>query len=256
MSEALGRRQAQGETQYPAAALLLRAEGELANYSAWIAGLFARDFRRSFPGGGRVLDFGAGPGILAQGFLERTGVRPEGVELDPALRALLIQRGFAGYSSTAELAGCYEAVFSSNVLEHIPDDLAALRDLHERLEPGGILLLYVPAFQAIWTRLDDRVGHFRRYTRKDLAAKLTAAGFKVEHSRYCDSVGFLLALAFRVIGSRNGEPSAWSLRLFDRFLFPISRFLDHFTNRFFGKNVYLKAIRKPIAPLPPAEGRG
>ena len=55
-------------------------------------------------------------------------------------------------------------VFSSNVMEHLEDDVEVLRQLHDKLRSGGHLALSVPAFPALWTSLDDRVGHFRRYT--------------------------------------------------------------------------------------------
>src|SRR6266446_6235173 len=69
------------------------------------------------------------------------------------------------------------------------DDLSALNNLCNKQTDGGMLLLYVPAFASIWTRMDERVGHYRRYTRRELAAKLIDAGYKVNTAFYCDCIG-------------------------------------------------------------------
>ena len=226
---------------YGGAELLLRIEDDLRNYNAWIVDMFVRALAPVAPTA-RVLDFGCGIGTLSALFAERTGVRPEGVEIDPAQRVRFAARGFVAHAALEDAPGPYDAVFTSNVLEHIEDDVAALRGLRERLAPGGALLVYVPAFEAIRTSMDDRVGHFRRYRRGDLARKVAQAGFSVRQARYCDSLGFGLALAFRLLG-REGEPSSASLRLFDRVLLPCSKALDLACAPLFGKNVFLVADR-------------
>jgi hypothetical protein len=70
--------------------------------------------------------------------------------------------------------------------------------------------------------------------------------------RYCDSVGFGLALLFKVVGGRDGVPSSRSLRLFDRYLVPLSRLSDVALSRLFGKNILAHAVRDAAA----SEGRG
>ncbi len=232
------------QTRYAGTALLLRGESLLARYNAWIVDLFMRQLPA--PGvdpAWRVLDFGAGIGTLSQIFRARTGLRPEGVELDPAQRRLLAERGFVTHASLTDAGEGYDLIFTSNVLEHIEDDVGALAQLQQRLRPGGLLLVYVPAFRSIWTTLDDRVGHYRRYTRGELEHKLAEASLQVTRSRYCDSVGFGLAWAFRFIGSESGEPSDRALRFFDRWLLPLSRALDTVAARHFGKNVLAVAVK-------------
>ena len=66
-------------------------------------------------------------------------------------------------------------------LEHIEDDRGALARFAGLLKPGGRLVLVVPAYQALFNPLDANDGHFRRYGRADLNAKLANAGFKVVH---------------------------------------------------------------------------
>ena len=73
-----------------------------------------------------------------------------------------------------------EAVISVNVLEHIKDDEKALRNMRELLQPGGYLLLFVPALNRLFGTLDENVDHYRRYDKAELKSKLERGGFTVE----------------------------------------------------------------------------
>jgi hypothetical protein len=116
-----------------------------------------------------------------------------------------------------------------------------LRSMHRKMCPGGTLALFVPAFESIWTALDDRIGHRRRYTQESLAEVVRRSGFRVEYACYVDSIGFLLALLFRLVGSKDGSLNRTHLVVFDRVIFPVSRVMDLICRRFFGKNVFLVA---------------
>jgi SAM-dependent methyltransferase len=67
-----------------------------------------------------------------------------------------------------------------NVLEHVEDDLAGLRNIHCALRPGGRAVVLVPHGQEIFGTLDAALGHYRRYSRQQLGARLREAGFRVE----------------------------------------------------------------------------
>lgn len=231
--------------RYSGADFLLRAEGDLQRYNDWIVASLARAMTAAgLARPQRVLDFGCGIGTLSRIFERRTGIRPEGVEIDAGQLALYRDRGFAGHAALADARADYELIFTSNVLEHIPDDRTSLRELHAHLAPGGLLLVYVPAFELLWTRMDDKVGHQRRYTRGGLQSRLQEAGFAVLSTRYCDSLGFLAALAFRLLDGGADEPSSAALRLYDRWVLPPSRLLDVVLHPLLGKNV-LAVARKP-----------
>jgi len=77
----------------------------------------------------------------------------------------------------------------SNVLEHVEDDLAALRQLHDLLAEGGRLVLVVPMLPALYGGIDRAIGHYRRYRRGELAEKLAKAGFSVEHEQPMNAIG-------------------------------------------------------------------
>lgn len=233
--------EAQPASAYSGAGFLLRVEEDLRNYNEWIVDSFVASLEGRLPKEAKVLDFGCGIGTLSRIFAGRTGLMPEGVELDAMQRDVFRERGFRAYASLSEAQSAYDVIFTSNVLEHIEDDVATLRALRERLAPGGVLLVYVPAFKLLWSSLDDKVGHLRRYTKEELDGKLESCGYRVRESRYCDSLGFGLAILFRIIGSRDGEPSSRSLYLFDRFLVPVSKLTDLLLSRVLGKNVFAVA---------------
>ena len=130
-------------------------------------------------------------------------------------------------------------IFSLNVFEHIDDDDAALRQIRQKLQPGGSLLLYVPAFQCLWSSLDDQVCHRRRYTKTSLRRLVERAGFSIEKLRYADSLGFVVTLVFRLSRRKFEALTPASIGLYDRWIFPPSRVLDLLFNRWFGKNVYV-----------------
>jgi SAM-dependent methyltransferase len=114
-----------------------------------------------------------------------------------------------------------DAVVCVNVLEHIDDDLAELGKFHRRLQPQrGHLCLFVPARPEIYAPIDKDFGHFRRYTRTELRKKISTAGFAIRRLNYFNSVGyFAWWLNFCVLKKREFDVK--SVRIFDRFIFPI-----------------------------------
>jgi SAM-dependent methyltransferase len=191
-------------------------------------------------GAKRVLDFGAGSGTFARP-LSAQGVDVIAVEPDAALRAKLPGHAYADVAGIPDAA--VDLVYSFNVLEHIEDDAAALAQLRRVLRPGGRLLLYVPAFMVLYTEMDRRIGHLRRYRKQPLKRLVERAGFTVEDVRYADSLGYLAALAFRLAGPRDGSLSAGAVKLYDRYVFPLSRMLDLALDPLVGKNLVLRATR-------------
>jgi len=129
------------------------------------------------------------------------------------------------------------------VLEHIADDAAMAARWWRALRPGGRLLVYVPAFEMLFSSMDRKVGHHRRYRLGGLRQILAAAGFRVVQGRYADSLGFVATMLFKLIDSGSGDVNRRMLRLYDRAAFPASRALDRVVGRFIGKNVYVVAVK-------------
>ena len=190
----------------------------------------------------RILDFGAGTGTLARVARER-GHEVECVEPDVELGRRLQAEGFGWVGSIEELRGeTFGVVYTFNVLEHIQDDAAALAALLTVTEPGGRLLVYVPAFPILFTAVDRHVGHFRRYRRRELVKLVEGAGFIVDRCRFADSLGFFATLTYR-ISRGSGTLNERAVRAYDRLVFPLSRAVDRLVDRWFGKNLVLHAHR-------------
>jgi len=212
-------------------------------YNDHIVDRFVSALRRA-PTGSPVLDFGAGIGTLTRRFRERTGLVPSAVELDPSQRQELDAQGISARAEVLDYPeGHFGLVLSSNVLEHIEDDVGALREIHGRLRAGGIAAFWVPASPMLYSAFDRRVGHHRRYTRHALVAAFEAAGFEVLHVTHEDSLGFLVALVFKVVRRRNGKVGPRAIRMYDAAIFPASLVVDRVAARFFGKNLFLVARR-------------
>jgi hypothetical protein len=103
------------------------------------------------------------------------------------------------------------------------------------------ILLYVPAFQVLYSSMDRKVGHYRRCRLRELRTKVEKAGFKVRQSSYVDSLGFIAALIYRVLDRGDGAINVRALRLYDRYVFPVSVICDKFFGWWFGKNLVLVA---------------
>lgn len=185
--------------------------------------------------GARVLDAGCGTGLLLSQLPE--GLRLAGLDLSPralehAARRLpgaeLRPGSLPGDLSFTEAS--MDWILLTDVLEHVEDDAAALAALARLLAPGGRLLLTVPAFPFLWTRHDTEHGHFRRYTRARLRARLQEAGFTIERLTFYNTLLFPAVLAVRAlkrITGREGDdmeiPPAPLNTLF-RWIFSLERF--------------------------------
>ena len=212
---------------------------EAVNYNRALLDFIRAQARKS----GQVLDFGAGVGTFALA-LAGEGYAVECVEPDAAQRAAIAAAGVPVHADLAAIPrASVDCAYTLNVLEHIDDDLAALRALGSTLRIGGRLVVYVPAFPVLYTSMDRKVGHVRRYRRRDLRAKVETAGLTVLRSEYVDCLGFAATLAYRAFGSRVGDVDRDALRMYDRYAFPVSRQLDRALSRVIGKNLLLVAQR-------------
>jgi putative flippase GtrA/SAM-dependent methyltransferase len=201
------------------------------------------------PVAGPILDFGAGDGVFAESFL-RDGVAVDCVEPDAANQASLRELGLTVVADIrAVTSNRYCVAYSINVLEHLHQPDWYLAELHRVLRPGGTLFVFVPAFDILWTSLDDEVEHVQRFSRRTLAGVLAQAGFELESLRYFDSLGFVAALAVRLL-EKFGLFRYWrgSVGLYDKAIFPLSRLCDHCLANVVGKNL-IAVSRKSGAKL-------
>jgi len=222
---------------------LLAVEEHLPGYNAYIV----RRMAQYLAGGKSVLDFGAGIGTLAIAWEKQTGIKPECLEVDTRQRQMIVERGFTCYPSTEAVRKRFAGIYSSNVLEHIEDDLGALKQVRSLLAEGGLLAVFVPAFMSLFSAFDSSLGHYRRYARAELIEKVRSAGFQVVLCEYVDCLGFYAwFLKMKLLRGNAGVklPNATELRFYDRWIFPASTLLDRLLmRRVVGKNLLLFAKR-------------
>jgi hypothetical protein len=113
-----------------------------------------------------IVEFGAGTGTLVEVMEQEHGLKPVCVEIDPKLIEILKSKGFQTYTDIKMLPNSAEFIYTSNVLEHIKDDVDALVQIRSKMLPGALLAIYVPALPILYSEMDAKVGHYRRYTKK------------------------------------------------------------------------------------------
>ena len=140
-----------------------------------------------------------------------------------------------------------DTIIMVNVLEHIEDDGSAIEALHRVLKPGGHLLLFVPALQFLYSEVDRKHGHFRRYHLPPLAYKLNMHGFEIQDKRYFDLAGVLPWWLINTLGKKTDFNPAMAT-LYDRFFIPVTKFIERFISPPLGKNILIIAERAALKP--------
>jgi len=127
------------------------------------------------------------------------------------------------------------SVLYIDVLEHIEDDAREVVIAARRLELGGHLIALCPAHQWLFSPFDAAIGHYRRYAAAS-CRRLTVPGLRLVALRYLDSVGMLASAANKLL-LRASTPTKEQILLWDRFMVPVSRCLDHLINHRLGKSI-------------------
>jgi SAM-dependent methyltransferase len=212
------------------------------NYSAWILEMIGPHIN------GRIFEVGAGRGTYSTYFADHghlTALEPsekQSVALRERLKdhpnAVVITAQLNGTAAP----GSYDTVVLLNVLEHISDDHQALGDIYESLAPGGKMVLWVPAFEALYGKFDQRIGHYRRYRRNELLALVHNVGFQQVTARYTNMPGFFAWwLIVRVLGR---TPTAGRLAaIHDRYFIPVIRRVERVVRPPVGQSLMVVAQR-------------
>jgi len=186
--------------------------------------------------GHRVLEVGAGTGNMTRHIAQcehviATELNPRYLRIlgnvfrnDPHVQVLSLD--LSAPAMPPGLPNDFDTVVCLNVLEHIEDDVAALRRLHDVLAPGGRVVLIVPALRKLFGEIDRAVGHYRRYERAEIVAKLQQAGFQVEHSASFNTIGIPGWYLNSCLLKRRSVPG-FQARL-NSWLVPLLRFEERF----------------------------
>ncbi len=215
------------------------------NYASWIAEWIAPSL------GPEVLEIGAGHGTITE-HLAQAGRRVVASDLSERCVGILADRFrgspnvevLQGSIEVAATKGPYDTAVLVNVLEHISDDGEALRQVNDLLKGGGRLVLWVPAFEFLYSEFDRKIGHHRRYRIGELESKLHEAGFEVPQIRYVNSVGAIGWLMIARILRRDPVGGGGAL-LFDRYVVPLLRTVERRWRPPFGQSIFVSAV-KPV----------
>ncbi len=154
----------------------------------------------------RILDVGCGTGaniemLSAYGEAEGVDVSDDALEFCRK-KGLKVQKGFAETLPYEDEA--FDLTTALDVVEHLDDDVAGLKEMFRVTRPGGYSLIFVPAFMWLWGVQDDISNHRIRYTKQQIIDRLTAAGYEIERATYANWTFFAPILAGRFVMKLTG----------------------------------------------------
>lgn len=205
----------------PLGAALRDTEEAMPGFARWLYGIVRSEL------GERVIDAGAGIGTYTELMVAdgRAVVALEAVdEFASRMRERFVREERVTVLTTDLAApgglppfAAADSAICLNVLEHVEDDVRALRNLRARVEPGGRLIALVPAYPALFNSMDRSLGHYRRYTRRRFLETLTVGGWAVDRTFRVNVFG---VPGWFVAGSllRRTSPGRDLSALYDRLL--------------------------------------
>ncbi|HNP32181.1 MAG TPA: class I SAM-dependent methyltransferase [Flavobacterium sp.] len=165
------------------------------------------DLLKDAPKNSKVLDIGCSSGIFLKD-LERLGFEPEnlyGVDISETAiencKANGIKNSYVMDAQNITLAETFDIIIASDCLEHLKDDVKAVKNWKSLLKVGGQMYVFVPAFMSLWSYHDEVNMHYRRYTNAELKYKLKAENLEIKKSSYWNFFLFLPVYLFRKISA-------------------------------------------------------
>jgi SAM-dependent methyltransferase len=209
------------------------------NYNKYLVDLVVNVIPKKSWGEVEILDFGAGDAFFAKEI--RAILDKEIICVEPAEN---MQKFYSKhpYKNIKNIAcNSVDIIYSFNVLEHIEKDEDIIEEFKRVLKKGGKVVLYLPAFMNLWSSMDVKVGHYRRYVKKDMK-RLFDSDWNVKKIYYADFFGYFVTWLYKIIGNKSGGISKNSIVFYDNIIFPISKFIDKITfGRLLGKNIVIIA---------------
>ena len=199
---------------------------------------------------GKVLEAGAGIGTTTKYLCDGSQEKWICLEPDPALgeniKKLIAEKKLPacctyvqGTTEALDKNELFNAAVYIDVIEHIEKDVEELKRVSELLMPDGHLIILVPAHQFLYSPFDKSIGHFRRYSRKELVGKIPSS-LKIKKAVYLDSVGLLSSSANKML-LKQTYPTKNQILFWDRVLVKTSTILDRVFFFNLGKSVLLVA---------------
>jgi SAM-dependent methyltransferase len=150
----------------------------------------------------RALDLGCGAGLNLDHLAKHA--QPVGTDFSEEALKFCRERGHEMLCK-ADAAGLpfpdrqFDIITALDVIEHLDDDLLALRELRRVMRPGGVLIVSVPAYPALWSYWDEILGHRRRYTVGSMRAVAKKAGLRVRKVSYSNALILAPSVAVRML---------------------------------------------------------
>ena len=193
----------------------------------------------NIPNSVEILDFGSGQGEFFNRFNSHH-YNVYAVEPDNNMHSFFPKERI--FSSIEQVNKKFDLIYSINVLEHIEDDALIINKFKKYLaNKRGIVKIFVPARQELYSDMDKKVGHYRRYSRKQIEQLFIDGGFKVKLCRYFDFLGYFAAAIYKILG-KDGDIDSASLVFYDKYIFPLSLLFDKIFSRFIGKNIIIEVM--------------
>lgn len=203
-----------------------------------------------------VLEVGAGIGSMTKLFLDSnknlkwTAIEPDNENFSKLSSFISLFRNKRNNitieNTTVENFRCNSNKFSTiilvDVLEHIEDDKLLLIRFLDMLVDIGKIIIFVPAHQLLYSEFDKQIGHFRRYSKRNIL-KIVPSNFRIRQFKFIDSIGFF-ALLVNKIFIRSSNPSLSQILFWDTYLVPLSKIFDRIFRYRFGKNIFLVITKK------------
>ena len=195
---------------------------------------------------GNVLEVGAGIGSFTNNYKNL----PNKItisEIDQENLSLIKKKfkdaniNFTG-DLTKNIKRNFDTIMYLNVLEHIEDDTKEINEAFQKLNPGGFLVILVPAHNNLYSEFDKAIGHFRRYEIKYFR-NLKVNNSKLIKLNFLDSAGYFLYYINKIFFKKEVYPSKLKIYIWDKFFTPITFILDKILFYKFGKNI-LYVIQK------------
>ena len=159
-----------------------------------------------------ILDIGCGTGAMSQKLAAYGQV--VSADFSPLALEFSRKRGLTDLCTADAMRlpfreGSFDLIVALDILEHLPDDEAALKEFQRILKPGGRVIATVPAYQSLWSGHDVALMHFRRYLSSDVRSRFTDAKLKIERLSYAMTFLFpIVWLVRRVFSNKNAPPKA------------------------------------------------
>jgi len=220
----------------------LEALTAASNYYKWIIEIF-RPFL-----GNNVAEIGAGNGNFTNFLAEEKIKNIFAFEPSNNMYALLSDKFKENNKVTTinkffeekyqEFTNFFDSVLYINVLEHIEDDKQELEYAYKTIKKNGHILIFAPALSFLFSNFDKKIGHFRRYHKKELINIIRESGFSIEDVRYFDSVG-IITWYIVFVALRKTTTNKTNIKFYDKLIVPPLRLLENLIPPPVGKNLLL-----------------